>query len=428
MANAIDELLIAIGFEVDDEQAKDASSLMGSLSDEALKLGGILGAGLGLSELTFGFADSTDKMGKFAERMGVAIKFVDQLDYALQREGGSAGEAYREIENLSNLLGKMQGGDYEWMTELSRFGFDPKALQQAKTVPEIMRAISEQFQDLDAQQKQQVANILGLGSAMQRLESGGPSLFSGYAMQLNARGSITDEEAKAAADFNDSVLNLQTTVRGFSKELSEVLLVKLTKGINEFEKQALKAKPVVMDFFGKYGDEIEDAFIGAAVIGAAKLGTKLFSALGGIPNLILSYVVGKLTTMWDWDAEDVKKELGIDLPDFVFKPISEIDPNEVKTYFKETFGFGDEDAPAKKNNGGTFKYGQPVASISDVRSGAELSKPSFMNVPAQNNTVNVTNQITINDAKDPDAVARKVSEDVKNSVGKEIEKFGGNVQ
>lgn len=428
-ATAIDELLIAIGFEVDDEQARDASSMMGSLSDEALKLGGILGAGLGLGELTFGFAGANDQLGKFADLNDIAVGYVDKLNYALQREGGSAGDAYREIENMTNILGKLSAGDYGWTSELSRFGFDPKALQQARTMPEMLTAISSEFKNLDAQQRLQVANILGMGTAMQRLAMQGPGALSGYGAQLEIRGVISDDEVKAAADFNDAILNIQMTARGFSKELSEVLLVNLAKSINELDEAILSQKDVAFDMFEQYSDEIGDAFLGAAVIGAAGLGAKMFKALGGIPNLILSYVVGNIASMWDWDKEKVSKELGVELPDWMFKPIGEVTQEDILGQKQDPMSLTTMDPSKSSTRAMGFRQGFPVATPGEVRQSTFQPAP-FAGGASNQQPIKVEQnlQFTITEATDATATAQKVSQDVKSSTETVIKKLGGNVQ
>ncbi|CAL9985572.1 tail fiber protein/ lysozyme [Vibrio phage D81] len=428
-ATAIDELLIAIGFEVDDEQARDASSMMGSLSDEALKLGGILGAGLGLSELTFGFAGANDQLGKFADLQGVAVGYVDKLNYALQREGGSAGDAFREIENMNNMLGKLRAGDYGWTSELSRFGFDPKSLQQARNMPELLSAISEEFKDLDAQQRLQVSNILGMGTSMQRLAKMGPGGFSGYSAELEQRGTITDKEVKAAADFNDAVLNIQMTTRGFTKELSEVLLVNLTNSINQLDEAILSNKDVAFDMFEQYSDEIGDAFLGAAVLGAAGLATKMFKALGGLPNIILSYVVGNLASMWDWDADKVSKELGIDLPDWIFKPVEDLTQEDIFGPKQSPMSLTTMDPAKSVNRDMGFRQGYPVAAPGEIRQSSFQASPfTSGNVNQQPVKVEQNLHFTITEATDATATAQKVSEDVKSSTATVIKKLGGNVQ
>lgn len=429
-ATAIDELLIAIGFEVDDEQARDASSMMGSLSDEALKLGGILGAGLGLNELTFGFAGANDELAKFARLNGVSIDEVDKLSYALQREGGSAQEAFSELRNMNNMLGKLQSGDYSWTNELARFGFDPSALQQATTLRELMDGIAGQYQNLNAQQRMQVGNILGLGDAARGLFAQGPGALAGYGGELERRGVIDRGETDAAEQFNDAVLNLQMTVRGFSKELSEKLLVDLTKSIGQLDEAILSKKDVAFDMFEEYSDEIGDAFLGAAVIGAAGLGSKLFKALGGLPNLILSYVVGNLAGMWDWDKEDVSKELGIDLPDWIFKPIEELSQEDI-------FGPKIERQPLTTINPRTGTdstkmhgmWGFPVASEKQIQSQTSFVASPFTSAGSQAPvTIEVNNEFTINESTDASATAQKVSEDIKSSTATAMKKLGGNVQ
>lgn len=426
-ATAIDQLLISIGFEVDDQEAKEAETMMGSLADEALKLGAVLAGGLGLDALTFGFAESADRMAKFARLNGIAVEEVDKLSYALQREGGTAEDAYNELNNMNNILGRLQAGDYGWTTELSRFGFDPAALQQATTLAEMMDAIAKQYQNLNAQQRMQVGNILGLGDATRNLFMQGPGARANYNKELERRGVINTGETDAAEGFNDAVLNLQMSVRGFTKELSEVLLVKLASSINGLDEVILKNKGSVFNFFDEYSDEIEDSFVGAAIIGAAALGTKLFKALGGLPSILMSYVVGNLAGMWDWDRDKVSEELGIDFPEWMFKPIDELTKEDVfgaKSEALKTTKLEDYKSPT------SFKYGAPVASERQIQTtNNQTSVYGYMAQQQQGTPdVNVTNHFTINEATNASATAQKVSEDIKASTTNAMKKLGGNVQ
>ena len=111
MAEPIDDLFVRLGLETDDKEFKDASRDFDQLKSQVLQFGAAIGAGFGLKEMTFGFAQATDELARFAEVFDIDPEFVDRLTFAFQQTGGSADDAFQSIRKIADIIEQTQWGE-----------------------------------------------------------------------------------------------------------------------------------------------------------------------------------------------------------------------------------------------------------------------------------------------------------------------------
>src|SRR5690625_2713412 len=162
MAEVIDSLLVRLGLESDEKDFREASAMFDNVRRSALQFGAVIGAGLGVQNLTFGFARAKDELGKFADTYGTTAQFVDSLGYALDQSGGSARDAFGSIKRIRDLLDDRDWGRIsEAAFEVS--GFDPYgALAGVDDVTEAYERLADAISGLSDTDATKALEALGL--------------------------------------------------------------------------------------------------------------------------------------------------------------------------------------------------------------------------------------------------------------------------
>ena len=283
MAEQIDELFVRLGLEKDDQQFKEAENSFDSLRTTALQFGAAIGAGIGLNELTIGFAESANEARKLAEEfegLGVTPRFVDQLRGAFELIQADASEAESTIRNIADLI---ENTDWGQIPEdaLAR-GFDISAVQNAESVREAMFALSEQLSDMDVEQARRVGNALGFSSDQIRLlQQGNVGSLMG---DVGARRDMSQGMTQAAEQFDTGVTELTQVLDGFKRELSETFVGDLGEGLSDIASILEENRDAIQDFADKAIPPLTGAAAGIGTLVAlrsARAGLGLLSQVPG---------------------------------------------------------------------------------------------------------------------------------------------------
>ena len=233
MAEQIDSLMVKLGLESDAQQFQQAERQFDSLRSTALQAGAAIGAGFGLNELTFGFAKATDEMRRFSEIYSVAPEFVDQLGFAFERTGGDASDAFESIRNVADLIESTQWGEIP-SDAFREFGVDPMMLQGVESVAEAYDRIVGAAQDLDPETARRFFGSMGFSEAELRLARGtGDESFRSLMAEAESRADLTQSMQDNAEAFTRGTAQLQRSLEGVSREISDIFVGDLGKSMTE---------------------------------------------------------------------------------------------------------------------------------------------------------------------------------------------------
>lgn len=221
--DVIDSLLVRLGLDTDEKDFQETSSLFSGVRTAALQFGAAIGAGLGLRELTFGFASAKDELGKFSDVFGVSAQFVDSLGFALDRSGGRAEDAFGSIERMRDLLESTEWGEIP--SDAFRVaGFDPMLLQGVTSVAEAYERLSAATDNLSPENARRALSSLGFGQAEITLFRGrGADSFASLMAEGQAYARVTRETTAQAAKFQDALTNLTKATEGLTNEISPLI-------------------------------------------------------------------------------------------------------------------------------------------------------------------------------------------------------------
>lgn len=237
MSNVISSFLVGIGFEYDRKSAQQIESGIDSIKSKALQLGSVVAGAFGLKELTFGFAQSADTLGKFGQTFGVSANDVQAFGNALATQGGSLEGFMSQIESLERARARIRVGDVGFFAPAGKAGIDPNAIANANSATEAYLGLADSFARMNVQERINAAEALGLDEASIRLLSQGRDTVEGLVSKYRSIRPLTGDMTSEAAEFNRNMVEAQANVQGLADRISGPLLKSInevTSGINEW--------------------------------------------------------------------------------------------------------------------------------------------------------------------------------------------------
>lgn len=236
----IDELLVGLGFEYDPadlQQFKDDVSETTAVVKK-LVTAAVAGA-TAIVGLTIASTKASDEQGKLADEIGVTVGTIDALQFALERSGGSADGMTASLRTLSIRAAEAARGVGEGVEIFGKLGISATdANGRVRTASELMFEISKQFQGLDKAKQIDLADKLGVRDSIRLLQQG-PDAIRELTNEAMLLGVTTEEDARAAAEFQDSLTNVWKIIKQVSRTLASQfvpLIQGLTDGFVEWWK------------------------------------------------------------------------------------------------------------------------------------------------------------------------------------------------
>lgn len=295
MAETIDSLLVNLGLETDEQSFSDANAAFDQLQSKALQFGATIGAGFGLNELTFNFAEATNEINKLSEEfegLGVTPQFISNLQTAFRLIDEDAGEAESTIRSIADLVEDTDWGEIS--EQAFARGFDVSAIQNAETAQEVLTELNRQMREMeDPERARRMASALGLGGAQFRLLRGtdvGEQMARGQ--ELNP---LTEAQTDAARQFQEGFAELTASFDGLSRVLSEQFVGDLGESMSAIADMMAENRDAIRELVETYGPAIADAAKGIGILvglQAARAGLGILSKIPGSTLLAGGAAIG----------------------------------------------------------------------------------------------------------------------------------------
>lgn len=217
----IDELLVGLGFEYDPKEMKefkeDVAKTTGVIKNLARMA--VIGA-TAITGLTIASTRASDEQGKLADEIGDTVENIDALQFALERSGGSADGMTSSLRSLSIRAAEAARGVGSGVEAFGLLGISATDSNgKLKKSSDLMLEVSQRFQGLNKSQQIDLADKLGLSDSIRLLQQG-PAAIRELTEEAMALGVTTEEDAKVAAEFQDSMTNLWRIVKQVSRSLA----------------------------------------------------------------------------------------------------------------------------------------------------------------------------------------------------------------
>lgn len=326
MAEAVDDLLVKLGLEVDAKGFKEANTQFSNIRTTALATGAAIGTAVaGMAKISFDVAKSADDLAKWSRTAGVTAQYAHKLGYAMKQVGGSDSDARTLIELANSLRDSAQWGELP-ARAFTAAGFNPQQIQQQgldaeQTVDFLSRGLAAMSLD----QRRQIANSLGVNDKAFRLLSDRAGMQSNF-RRADELGAIpSDELLKNSEAFVTATGELKEVMEGFKKSIAGEMLPGMTKIVESITGFSVDNREEIGKFFEEATPYLQATAAGIAVLVAAQVGKKGLDAMGGAKGAagLAAKVggIGALISAWDWGPDDVEGLIGIRPPDWLFKPM-----------------------------------------------------------------------------------------------------------
>lgn len=217
----IDELLVGLGFTYDPDDLNEFKDDISKTTGVIKKLAAAAIAGAAaIVGLTQASTAASDEQGKFADEIGDTVENIDALQFALERSGGSAQGMTQSLRRLAVRASEAARGSGEAVKIFGLLGISSTdASGNLKTASDLMLEVSGRFQSLGRTKQIELADKLGIKDSIRLLQQG-PDAIRDLINEAQDLGVTTAEDAKIAADFQDSMTNLWKVTKQFSRLLS----------------------------------------------------------------------------------------------------------------------------------------------------------------------------------------------------------------
>lgn len=298
----LDELVVALTFDIDDKPLKDFSDKVVNLGTSIAALAGTMAAG---ATAIFGVAKATANAGdeaiKMAQKVGMNVEKLQELIYAGSLADLTAEQIGGSMRFLNRNLEQAATGSKEAAEGFKDLGIDIKnADGSLKGSDQIMSEVAARFEKMpDGIKKSAVAmKIFGKsGADLIPLLNGGAEGLSKAAQEARDYGLIIDEEAaRASEEFNDNLTRLQAMATGITRTVGAKLIPiigNLVDKIMDFVKANRGVITSKIDrFFSGLAVYVERAWRILMALTDAVEG--LLEVFGGLENVLKAIGVGFL--------------------------------------------------------------------------------------------------------------------------------------
>ena len=260
--------------------------------------------------------DAADSMEELSQRTGVSVESLSVLAAEAKKAGADTESLATGFRQLAKTLEDMRSGNQQAAASFRAIGLSANDLKGLSLDQVLIRVANAMAKFEDGSGKSAVATqIFGrageqLIPLLEQLANGG---FDRAREKAEALGAVlSGDAAHAAGEFNDALVNLRSSLSGFTNQLAGPLqgLSNLINGVAEF--------------LGKLPGPLKAFMVGAGVAGAAALvlagavGALVF-ALGALAEVsgvgVIAAIIGAITGLGAAAASSsaLVKELGSDL-------------------------------------------------------------------------------------------------------------------
>ncbi len=300
----VEELVGVLGLDVNDASFKKGDQALGKTGVSFSHVAAMATAAAGavqaaISGMVLSFAESADASGKFASRIGVSVEGLTSLRHAVEQTSTATGQQFNTgLQRMTRRISEANAGSKGLAEGLKELGLEAAVL--AKMSPdEQFLAIADAMKEVENSGDQtrltmkffdseavELVNTLRLGSDAIR------------DLQKDARELgivLSDEDAKAAAEFNDQLDIAQKSLGGVKNEIGRNLLPVFTKLAVTFSEFVKDNKELIqgglLRFFEGFAFVMKAAAVATGLFLAFKLGAALTGMMVAMRGLTFATVL-----------------------------------------------------------------------------------------------------------------------------------------
>lgn len=283
MSSVLTSFLVGIGWDTSgfDQGTKHIESSMGSVKSSVLQAAASIATLSALTGAGLKFAKSTSEIDNFTRSIGVGRSDLLAFGGALQGMGGDADSAMGILTSLEQKRASILTGETGWIAPAARAGIDTNSILQATDSLDAVLRLSDQFQQLSAQQRLNAADALGFDPATVAFLSQGRDVVEATLNQYRDARPLVDGLTEASRDLTQEWSRLEALAGGIGDKVQSKLIPAITKATTVATEFLNANKQAIDAGIEKYGtpENIEAASVAAAGAGVSTVGAVAGSLL-----------------------------------------------------------------------------------------------------------------------------------------------------
>lgn len=283
--------------------AGEGQKLLSTVSGLAGKFSLIFGAaGGGLFALARSTANAGDAAANAAARAGVGVKTWQEYAHAASLVGVGNEQMEKTLRELQDTAIKAFRGDKTQASLLRLAGINPRTAKgEVKNADSLFQELADKVKKLQeagqgAKAVNLVKSILGdKGAQLMPLLQSGSAGLKEMRLEAHKLGLVfSEEDTRAAADFNSGLTRLLAVFRGIGHSLGRVLLPPLTKLMDKFTEWTARQREIISGGFAEWVEKLDiDRIWNSVQSGISALGrlgesvNNVAKFFGGWENVLL---------------------------------------------------------------------------------------------------------------------------------------------
>ncbi len=313
----VEELVGVLGLDVDQQSFREGDQALEKTGVSFTHVAAMAAAAASavqaaISGMVFSFAESADASGKFASRIGVTVEGLTSLRHAVEQTSSATGQQFNTgLQRMTRRIAEANAGSKELSKVFNELGLDVAKLAAMSPEDQFL-AISDAMNTLgtDGEQVRATFKIFDTeGVELINTMRKGSDEIRRLQEEAKALGIVlSDEDAKAAAEFNDQLDIAQKSLGGVKNEIGRNLLPIFTKLALQFSEFVKDNKELIQSGLLRFFDGFAIAMkvaaaatglfvaykLGAVVLGISKAmkGATLATALFNAQALLIPIAIG----------------------------------------------------------------------------------------------------------------------------------------
>jgi len=253
----IDELLVGLGFEYDNKEAKKFKDDINKTVNVVAKFAkAAAAAATAITAMTVASSRASDEQGKLADEIGETVENVSALQFAQQIAGGEAAGMANSLRELSLRASEAARGTGTAVEAFGLLGISATdANGEIKSSNDLITEISASFQGLNSARQIELADKLGLRDSIRLLQLG-PSAIEELTAKAKALGVTTGEDAALSASFNDSLVETWMVTKQITRTLTRTFAPILESINDSFTDWWIINKDIIEQNLPKWIDQL----------------------------------------------------------------------------------------------------------------------------------------------------------------------------
>lgn len=288
----LDELLVELGFEYDPEDLEKFKEDLGETIDQVKQLAFVVtGAAVAITGVAVASTAASDEQGKLADQIGITVEELDALQFAQQRAGGSADGMATSLEQLAIRASEAARGVGSGIEAFGILGISATdANGNLKGMTDLLVEVSKEFQGLDNAQQIELADKLGLRDSIMLLQQG-PDAIRALTNEAQLLGVTTAEDAKLAAQFQDSLVDIWRIVTDLGRSLSRILVPVMQDFADTLTEWWKQNREIIQQNLPGFIEKLIVALKLLSAVIVVILGLKFINFLAALPMLITAATI-----------------------------------------------------------------------------------------------------------------------------------------